>query len=103
MDPHGADRRGNPLGGLVFSTAFGSSNGSQWTQATEWHNFMGADMFCLKACDPADSNDHHYCEHILDRIGCFYKSVFHFVKVEMMRLSPLMFVLLYIVQRTRRL
>jgi hypothetical protein len=73
MDPHGADRRGNPLGGLVFSTAFGANNGSQWTQATEWHNFMGADMFCLKACDPADPNDHHYCEHILDRIGCYYK------------------------------
>lgn len=32
-------------------------------------------MFCLKACDPADENDWHYCEHIFDRIGCYYKSV----------------------------
>jgi len=41
MDPHGADRRGNPLGGLLFSQAFGGGgNGSAWTQVVQWHNFM---------------------------------------------------------------
>ncbi|KAK9895459.1 hypothetical protein P389DRAFT_93429 [Cystobasidium minutum MCA 4210] len=74
MDPHGADRRGNPLGGLMYSQAFGRSNGTQWTQVMQWHNFMGSDMFCLKACDPADENDWHYCEHIFDRIGCYYNA-----------------------------
>jgi hypothetical protein len=33
LDPHGADQRGNPLGGLLFSKAF---NGN-WVQAVEWH------------------------------------------------------------------
>lgn len=63
MDPHGADQRGNPLGGLMFTQQFGegrganasgTTNGTQWTQVMQWHNFMGANMFCLKSCDPAD-------------------------------------------------
>ncbi|KAJ7697114.1 hypothetical protein B0H16DRAFT_1587243 [Mycena metata] len=29
LDPHGADFRGNPLGGLVYSTAFGTDNNSK--------------------------------------------------------------------------
>jgi hypothetical protein len=36
LDPHGADLRGNPLGGLVYSTAWGGSNDS-FTQVIEWH------------------------------------------------------------------
>jgi len=83
MDPHGADQRGNPLGGLMFTQQFGegrganasgTTNGTQWTQVMQWHNFMGANMFCLKSCDPADDNDWHYCEHIFDRIGCYYNA-----------------------------
>ncbi|CAE6542815.1 unnamed protein product [Rhizoctonia solani] len=76
MDPHGADRRGNPLGGLVFSNAFASNNGNNNTfqQVVEWHNFMGANIFCLKACDPTDPDDDKYCEHIFDRIGCQYNA-----------------------------
>ncbi|CAE7147072.1 unnamed protein product [Rhizoctonia solani] len=76
MDPHGADRRGNPLGGLLFTNAFPSNGGNNGTyqQVIEWHNFMGADRFCLKACDPADPDDDKYCEHILDRIGCEYNA-----------------------------
>jgi hypothetical protein len=35
MDPHGADRRGNPMGGIIFSQGFNSSG--QWTQVHEWH------------------------------------------------------------------
>ncbi|KAL8292655.1 hypothetical protein RQP46_001267 [Phenoliferia psychrophenolica] len=76
LDPHGADQRGNPLGGIVFSSAFnattGSSqiNGSTINQVIEWTNFMGANVFCLKACDPAWSGgpDHY------DRIGCAYNA-----------------------------
>ncbi len=33
MDPHGADLRGNPMGGIIFSQQFGG----QWTQVHEWH------------------------------------------------------------------
>jgi len=34
MDPHGADQRGNPLGGLLFSKSF---NNSTFVQVIEWH------------------------------------------------------------------
>ncbi|CAE6507233.1 unnamed protein product [Rhizoctonia solani] len=76
MDPHGADRRGNPLGGLVFSNAFPSNGGNNGTfqQVVEWHNFMGANIFCLKACDPTDPDDDKFCEHVFDRIGCQYNA-----------------------------
>ena len=37
MDPHGADLRGNPIGGLVFSEA---CHGSP-EQVIEWHLFLG--------------------------------------------------------------
>ncbi|CAE6442076.1 unnamed protein product [Rhizoctonia solani] len=76
MDPHGADRRGNPLGGLLFSNAFPSNGGNNnsFQQVIEWHNFMGSNLFCLKACDPTDPDDDKYCEHIFDRIGCWYNA-----------------------------
>jgi len=70
MDPHGADQRGNPLGGLIFSNAWGG----QYKQVIEWHNFMGSNMFCIKACDPAGANAAHYCEHVFDRIGCQFNA-----------------------------
>ena len=73
MDPHGADLRGNPLGGLVYSTAW-SGNNNTYQQVLEWHNFMGANQFCFKACDPAGQNDEKFCEHIFDRIGCAYNA-----------------------------
>lgn len=73
MDPHGADLRGNPLGGLVYSNAWtGNQDGFQ--QVLEWHNFMGGNAFCFKACDPAGPNAAHFCEHIFDRIGCAYNA-----------------------------
>jgi hypothetical protein len=76
LDPHGADQRGNPLGGLLFSNAFAASNGNanSYVQAIEWHNFMGGGQFCLKACDPSRPNAAHYCEHIYDRIGCQFNA-----------------------------
>ncbi|KAJ7122925.1 hypothetical protein C8R44DRAFT_784932 [Mycena epipterygia] len=65
LDPHGADGNGNPIGGLVFSTAFG-----QLEQVFEWTNFMGEDQFCFRICDPKGSNAPGYCQHIYDTLGC---------------------------------
>ncbi|KAJ6571754.1 hypothetical protein B0H19DRAFT_1219080 [Mycena capillaripes] len=73
LDPHGADFRGNPLGGLVYSTAWSTSNDS-YTQVIEWHNFMGGSQFCFKACDPAGADASRYCQHMYDRIGCSYNA-----------------------------
>ena len=73
LDPHGADLRGNPLGGLFYSTAWSNDNNT-YEQVIEWNNFMGGNAFCLKACDPAGANAAHFCEHIYDRIGCAYNS-----------------------------
>ncbi|KAJ6499719.1 hypothetical protein C8R47DRAFT_971354 [Mycena vitilis] len=71
LDPHGADFRGNPLGGLVYSTAWSTSNDS-YTQVIEWHNFMGGGQFCFKVCDPSNEDAPRFCEHKYDRIGCEY-------------------------------
>jgi hypothetical protein len=73
LDPHGADFRGNPLGGLVYSTAW-SSDPTQYEQVIEWHNFMGGNAFCFKVCDPAGPNAANFCQHIYDRIGCAYNA-----------------------------
>ena len=73
LDPHGADFRGNPLGGLVYSSAFSPDN-KTYEQVIEWHNFMGGNVFCFKICDPAGSNAANYCQHIFDRIGCAYNA-----------------------------
>ncbi|KAJ8496996.1 hypothetical protein ONZ45_g12230 [Pleurotus djamor] len=78
LDPHGADLRGNPLGGLMYSNAFGGGNdNNSYTQVIEWTNFMGGNAFCIKVCDPAGPNAAHYCEHIYDRIGCAYNAPNH--------------------------
>jgi len=72
LDPHGADLRGNPLGGLVYSNAFPSNGGNNnsYQQVIEWHNYMGSSVFCFKACDPAVADSTKYCNNIFDRIGC---------------------------------
>jgi len=72
MDPHGADLRGNPMGGVMFSRAWSATN--SYVQVREWTNFMGGNAFCLKACDPSKGNASHYCEHIFDRIGCAFNA-----------------------------
>ncbi|THH17832.1 hypothetical protein EW146_g3062 [Bondarzewia mesenterica] len=75
LDPHGQDLRGNPMGGLMYSNAFGSANDNNtYTQVIEWTNFMGGNSFCIKVCDPAGANAASYCEHRLDRIGCAYNA-----------------------------
>ncbi|KAH8830528.1 hypothetical protein DL96DRAFT_1461885, partial [Flagelloscypha sp. PMI_526] len=71
LDPHGADGNGNPIGGLVFSSAF---NG-KLTQIHEWTNFQRQliSMFncficCFRACKdgPKAAN---LCQHIC-KMGC---------------------------------
>jgi hypothetical protein len=94
LDPHGADFRGNPLGGLVYSNGFPSNGGKNdsFQQVIEWHkwvlylialfqsilttpfSFMGGGQFCFKVCDPAGPNAARFCEHIYDRIGCLYNA-----------------------------
>ncbi|TBU28064.1 hypothetical protein BD311DRAFT_739549 [Dichomitus squalens] len=63
LDPHGADGNGNPIGGLVFSNAFGSV-----TQMHEWTNFMAYNEFCIRACK--GPNAAALCQHIYDVMGC---------------------------------
>jgi hypothetical protein len=70
LDPHGADLRGNPMGGVMFSSAWTGS----LVQVIEWTNFMGGNAFCMKACDPSKSNAANYCQHVFDRIGCAYNA-----------------------------
>ena len=93
-DPHGADERGNPLGSLMFSSAFGNGTNSPYQQVHEWSYFVGGGVFCFKVCDPAGSRAAELCQHtckldyrvvlsevaweltvtflIDDRIGCTY-------------------------------
>ncbi|KAF7330849.1 hypothetical protein MVEN_02424300 [Mycena venus] len=66
LDPHGADGNGNPVGGIVFSNAFGG----QVEEIFEWTNFMGENNFCFRICDPKGSNPAAYCQHIYDVLGC---------------------------------
>jgi len=68
LDPGGQDLRGNPIGGLMYSTAFNSSP----YQINNWVNFMGSNQFCIKICNPSGSNPTGFCQHTLDRIGSSY-------------------------------
>jgi len=77
LDPHGADQRGNPLGALVFSNNLPTNKqpgGNNFQQANEWHNFMGSDVFCFKACDPNGPRAADLCQHVFDRIGCEFNA-----------------------------
>lgn len=71
MDPHGADLRGNPIGGLVYTNQFG---GEGYQQAPQWHNFVGINKFCFKVCDLSDPENYNLCENRLDRMGCDYNA-----------------------------
>ncbi|CCV00023.1 unnamed protein product [Malassezia sympodialis ATCC 42132] len=65
LDPHGEDGMGNPIGGLVFTNAFGH----KLVQAHEWHSFMDPKSYCLRVCK--DSNSAwDYCKNIYDELGC---------------------------------
>lgn len=66
----GYDGLGNPIGGLVFGTAY---NGTL-RQHHEWTNFMGADFFCFRAClDGPGATE--YCGHVRSRSYTFNEVV----------------------------
>ncbi|GBE83972.1 hypothetical protein SCP_0510310 [Sparassis crispa] len=64
LDPHGADGNGNPVGGLVFSSAFGDT-----VQLHEWTNYMSDTQFCFRGCKDGP-NAPTLCQHIYDVLGC---------------------------------
>ncbi|KAG8871097.1 hypothetical protein FRB97_009016 [Tulasnella sp. 331] len=66
LDPHGATGNGNPIGGLVFTTAYTG----KLQQVHEWTNFMSVTEFCVRACNPAGTNPAAMCQHIYDLQGC---------------------------------
>jgi len=71
LDPHGQDLNGNPMGGLMYSTAF-STDGTTIEQIHDWNMFVGGNVTALKICNPAGSNPGGYCQNTLDRIGMAY-------------------------------
>ncbi|KAJ7605026.1 hypothetical protein FB45DRAFT_994508 [Roridomyces roridus] len=77
LDSGGQDGEGNPMGGLVYSNAFPSSNGDNNTFA-QVHigacDFIGNGAFCGKVCDMTGSNPGGLCNNIYDRLGCDYNA-----------------------------
>jgi hypothetical protein len=72
LDPHGADLAGNPLGGLIYSNNLPSStSNTTLMQASNWNNFVGSGIFCIKLCDPTITSP-DYCQNVDDLIGCTY-------------------------------
>ena len=67
FDPHGADDLGNPIGGIVYTTANPASNGEPFF-VDQWTNFMSYNQFCFRACWGEDAA--RQCEHIYDVLGC---------------------------------
>lgn len=65
LDPHGADGNGNPIGGLVFTSAFGNKT----QQAHEWTQYIGSGYFCIRVCKDGP-NAPALCNHIYDVMGC---------------------------------
>ncbi|ORY27102.1 hypothetical protein BCR39DRAFT_589357 [Naematelia encephala] len=72
LDPHGADQLGNPLGGLAYSNGFYSGDNTTYLQTQSWNHFIGADVFCIKLCNPDYNTTANYCQNIYDLLGCQY-------------------------------
>jgi len=71
LDGWGQDMLGNPIGGLVYTTAFSADN-STYQQTPYWNVFVGGNMVGVKICNPNGTNPAGYCQHTLDRIGLVY-------------------------------
>lgn len=69
FDPHGADDLGNPIGGVLYTTANPATNGQPFF-VSEWTNFMSWDRFCIRACWGERAADQ--CQHIYDVLGCYW-------------------------------
>ncbi|KAF8896644.1 carbohydrate-binding module family 13 protein [Infundibulicybe gibba] len=63
LDSHGADGRGNPIGGLIYGNSFGNA-----LQYHEWTTFISDGEFCFRAC--VGPNAARNCQHIYDVMGC---------------------------------
>ncbi|KAK7023330.1 hypothetical protein R3P38DRAFT_3396844 [Favolaschia claudopus] len=75
LDSGGQDGEGNPMGGLVYTNAFGGNTDlTKYTQAQHWSFFVGGNFFCGKICDQTKSNPQGLCNNIYDRIGCEYNA-----------------------------
>lgn len=61
IDPHGADKLGNPVGGLVYSSALPSGDNSTLQQVVRWTMFYDGNLFCLKICDPTNTGGSDLC------------------------------------------
>ncbi|KAH9910968.1 uncharacterized protein BXZ73DRAFT_93504 [Epithele typhae] len=70
LDSGGQDGRGNPIGGLLYSTTF--SPDGQLFQTRHWTEFIGSNQFCFKWCKDDGPNAAGKCQHTLDRIGLAY-------------------------------
>ncbi|CAK9785271.1 hypothetical protein CC85DRAFT_285338 [Cutaneotrichosporon oleaginosum] len=70
LDPHGAENKGNPVGGNV-TTNLATGRDIFYE---EWMSFISFDQFCLRICtaeDPANGvTAALQCEHELDIMGC---------------------------------
>ncbi|KAH7097933.1 hypothetical protein BKA62DRAFT_751048 [Auriculariales sp. MPI-PUGE-AT-0066] len=69
LDSGGQDQRGNPIGGLAYSSSLPTTEGKM-TQSSVWHLFIGNGMFCMKLCDNNAANPEGICRHTLDTVGC---------------------------------
>lgn len=69
LDPHGADGNGNPIGGLVFTTAL-SKDGKTYQQVHEWMQFVAYNEFCMRACKGKSATAQANCQHVYDTMGC---------------------------------
>ncbi|KAF5331744.1 hypothetical protein D9758_017189 [Tetrapyrgos nigripes] len=65
LDSHGADGKGNPIGGLIFGNTFGNA-----LQYHEWTSFISDTEFCFRAC--VGPNAARNCQHIYDLMGCYW-------------------------------
>jgi len=71
LDSGGQDELGNPIGGMSYTTAFGTDN-TTYLQTPSWNVFVGGNLVGVKICNPSGSNPAGYCQHTLDRIGLAY-------------------------------
>ena len=72
LDPHGADLRGNPMGGLVFSNAFNTDGSATFNQVSDWNEFIGGGQMCIKLCKPTSPDRAALCLNTYDRVGLMY-------------------------------
>ncbi|PKI85126.1 hypothetical protein MVES1_001043 [Malassezia vespertilionis] len=71
LDPHGANNKGNPVGGLVFSRNIEGHEG-EFVQIKEWNNFINDKEFSFRGCYGDDAAE--YCPHIYDEMGDYFNS-----------------------------